>query len=476
MTAVSRRFSRLFSTNSIPAHLDNDDIVDTGQQRKTLSRVRKLSKRLSTSFKSSFSFKDEEEIDTRRKVSGSEKKKSRKLTFRRVFSLEHFNEASADMPIGELSESSAKPIAYSSLDISTSYSHEKIKRVKSLPSTNRTKFPHGRLEQYTKLEQLGEGSYATVYKGLSKESNIYVAMKEIRLQEEEGIPFTAIREASLLKELKHANIVLLHDIIPTKEHLVLIFEYMHTDLCMFLEERPFGVHPNNAKLLLFQLLRGLQFIHKKQILHRDIKPQNVLLSNRGELKLADFGLARAKSVPSRNYTHEIVTLWYRPPDVLLGSTHYTTSLDIWGVGCIFVEMISGFPLFPGVKSGRDQLNKIFKVCGTPKMSDFPINQNCTFTRNDFEDYSKQCLSHEAPRLKSITHSESLAEMMLQVIPEDRISAYDAMRHTYFDELPKAIFALPDLVSILTIKSLKFYEDHKRSEGPKSPAKGYGHYV
>uniref|UniRef100_A0A672PAP8 Cyclin-dependent kinase 14 n=1 Tax=Sinocyclocheilus grahami TaxID=75366 RepID=A0A672PAP8_SINGR len=188
-----------------------------------------------------------------------------------------------------------------------------------------------------------------------------VALKVIRLQEEEGTPFTAIREASLLKGLKHANIVLLHDIIHTKETLTLVFEYVHTDLCQYMDKHPGGLHPDNVRLFLFQLLRGLSYIHQRYILHRDLKPQNLLISDTGELKLADFGLARAKSVPSHTYSNEVVTLWYRPPDVLLGSTDYSTCLDMWGVGCIFVEMIQGVAAFPGMKDIQDQLERIFLV-------------------------------------------------------------------------------------------------------------------
>ncbi|ENN73618.1 hypothetical protein YQE_09865, partial [Dendroctonus ponderosae] len=215
--------------------------------------------------------------------------------------------------------------------------------------------PFGKSEAYVKLEQLGEGSYATVYKGFSNLQNQVVALKEIRLQEEEGAPFTAIREASLLKELKHANIVTLHDIVHTRETLTFVFEYV------YLEKHSGGLEPRNVRLFLFQLLRGLSYCHKRLVLHRDVKPQNLLISEIGELKLADFGLARAKSVPSHTYSHEVVTLWYRPPDVLLGSTEYSTSLDMWGVGCIFVEMITGMAIFPGVRETYDQLDKIFKV-------------------------------------------------------------------------------------------------------------------
>ena len=169
--------------------------------------------------------------------------------------------------------------------------------------------PYGKLDAYIKLEQLGEGSYATVFKGFSNLTKQVVALKEIRLQEEEGTPFTAIREASLLKDLKHANIVTLHDIIHTKTSLTFVFEYLSTDLSQYLENHPGGLSPRNVKLFMFQLFRGLAYCHVRRILHRDVKPHNLLISEIGELKLADFGLARAKSVPSHTYSHEVVTLW-----------------------------------------------------------------------------------------------------------------------------------------------------------------------
>uniref|UniRef100_A0AAY4AHT1 Cyclin-dependent kinase 14 n=1 Tax=Denticeps clupeoides TaxID=299321 RepID=A0AAY4AHT1_9TELE len=245
----------------------------------------------------------------------------------------------------------------------------KLRRHSSPSSPTSPKF--GKADSYEKLEKLGEGSYATVYKGKSKVNGKLVALKVIRLQEEEGTPFTAIREASLLKGLKHANIVLLHDIIHTKETLTLVFEYVHKDLCQYMDKHPGGLQPDNVKLFLFQLLRGLSYIHQKHILHRDLKPQNLLISDMGELKLADFGLARAKSVPSHTYSNEVVTLWYRPPDVLLGSTEYSTCLDMWGVGCIFIEMIQGVAAFPGMKDIQDQLERIFLVLGTPSEETWP---------------------------------------------------------------------------------------------------------
>ncbi|XP_058888115.1 cyclin-dependent kinase 15-like isoform X1 [Acipenser ruthenus] len=235
----------------------------------------------------------------------------------------------------------------------------------------RTGLQFGTATSYLNLEKLGEGSYATVYKGISRINGHLVALKVIRMKTEEGVPFTAIREASLLKGLKHANIVLLHDIIHTRETLTFVFEYVQTDLAQYMIQHPGGLHSYNVKVLVFQLLRGLSYIHRQRILHRDLKPQNLLISYLGELKLADFGLARAKSIPSQTYSSEVVTLWYRPPDVLLGATDYSTGLDMWGVGCIFIEMLEGSPAFPGVTDIVEQLQKIWAVLGVPTEETWP---------------------------------------------------------------------------------------------------------
>ncbi|GFG32559.1 hypothetical protein Cfor_12386 [Coptotermes formosanus] len=275
-------------------------------------------------------------------------------------------------------------------------------------------------------------------------TNQVVALKEIRLQEEEGAPFTAIREASLLKELKHANIVTLHDIVHTKETLTFVFEYVHTDLSQYMEKHSGGLDHRNVRLFLFQLLRGLAYCHRRRVLHRDVKPQNLLISEMGELKLADFGLARAKSVPSHTYSHEVVTLWYRPPDVLLGSTEYSTSLDMWGVGCIFVEMITGVPTFPGVRDTYDQLDKIFKILGTPTEETWPgVTHLPGYKTHKLGFYQGQKLGLAFPRLYDVMEGESMASALLQLNADDRIGAEEALRHRYFSPLPRKLYELPD---------------------------------
>ncbi|KAG7475574.1 cyclin-dependent kinase 14 isoform X1 [Solea senegalensis] len=329
----------------------------------------------------------------------------------------------------------------------------KLRRHSSPSSPTSPKF--GKADSYEKLEKLGEGSYATVYKGKSKVNGKLVALKVIRLQEEEGTPFTAIREASLLKGLKHANIVLLHDIIHTKETLTLVFEYVHTDLCQYMDKHPGGLHPDNVKLFLFQLLRGLSYIHQRYILHRDLKPQNLLISDTGELKLADFGLARAKSVPSHTYSNEVVTLWYRPPDVLLGSTDYSTCLDMWGVGCIFIEMIQGVAAFPGMKDIQDQLERIFLVLGTPSEDTWPsVNSLPHFKPERFTVYSAKKLRQAWNKLGYVDHAEELASRFLQCFPKNRLSAQAALNHEYFSNLPPRLWELQDMSSIFTVPNVK----------------------
>ncbi|KAJ3602765.1 hypothetical protein NHX12_030513 [Muraenolepis orangiensis] len=230
----------------------------------------------------------------------------------------------------------------------------------------------GKLETYVKLGKLGEGTYATVFK------------------------------VSLLKNLKHANIVTLHDIIHTERSLTLVFEYLDSDLKQYLDNCGNLMSMNNVKIFMFQLLRGLSYCHKRKILHRDLKPQNLLINHKGELKLADFGLARAKSVPTKTYSNEVVTLWYRPPDVLLGSTEYSTPIDMWGVGCIMYEMATGRPMFPGA-SVKEELHLVFRLMGTPSEDSWPsISSNEEFRSYLFPQYRPQALLNHVPRRTRVT--------------------------------------------------------------------------
>ena len=144
-------------------------------------------------------------------------------------------------------------------------------------------------------------------KGRSRTTNEIVALKEIHLDAEEGTPSTAIREISLMKELKHVNIVRLHDVIHTETKLVLIFEYCEQDLKKYMDQHGDrgALDPNTVRSFMFQLLKGTAFCHENQVLHRDLKPQNLLINRKGELKLGDFGLARAFGVPVNTFSNEV---------------------------------------------------------------------------------------------------------------------------------------------------------------------------
>jgi len=314
----------------------------------------------------------------------------------------------------------------------------------------------GRLDTYTKLDKLGEGTYATVYKGKSRLTDTLVALKEIRLEHEEGAPCTAIREVSLLKDLKHANIVTLHDIVHTDKSLTLVFEYLERDLKQYMDDCGAILAMNNVKLFLYQMLRGLAYCHSRRVLHRDLKPQNLLINERGELKLADFGLARAKSVPTKTYSNEVVTLWYRPPDVLLGSTEYSTPIDMWGVGCIFYEMASGRPLFPG-STVEDELHLIFKVLGTPTEDNWPgISRSEELSGYKFPAYSPESLVSKAPRLD--TDGVSLLSSFLLFEAKKRLPAREALKHPYFSSFPQEIALLKDVDSMFQCPGVHLAKD------------------
>ena len=169
------------------------------------------------------------------------------------------------------------------------------------------------------MEKLGEGTYGVVYKAKDKQTGEIVALKKIRLEkEDDGVPSTAIREISLLKGLKHPNIVELKEVIYSEDKLYLIFEYCEYDLKKYMRSKGNALDATEVKSFLYQLLNACAYCHAHRVMHRDLKPQNLLIDNKGNLKLADFGLARAFGLPVKTYTHEVVTLWYRAPEILLG--------------------------------------------------------------------------------------------------------------------------------------------------------------
>lgn len=286
---------------------------------------------------------------------------------------------------------------------------------------------------FQQLEKLGEGTYATVFKGRNRQTGELVALKEIHLDSEEGTPSTAIREISLMKELKHDNIVALHDVIHTENKLMLVFEYMDGDLKKYMDtqgERG-ALRPPVIKSFMYQLLKGIDFCHKNRVLHRDLKPQNLLINGKGQLKLGDFGLARAFGIPVNTFSNEVVTLWYRAPDVLLGSRTYNTSIDIWSAGCIMAEMFTGRPLFPGT-TNEDQIIRIFRIMGTPTERTWPGLTQYPEYKTTWQMYATQNLASILQQIDAT--GIDLLQRMLQLRPELRISASEALQHPWFNDL------------------------------------------
>ncbi|XP_042516601.1 cyclin-dependent kinase D-1-like isoform X1 [Macadamia integrifolia] len=287
-------------------------------------------------------------------------------------------------------------------------------------------------DRYLKREVLGEGTYGVVYKAIDTKTGQMVAIKKIRLGKyKEGVNFTALREIKLLKELQDPNIIKLFDAFPHKENLHLVFEFMESDLEAVIRDRNIFLSPADIKTYIQMTLKGLAHCHKKWVLHRDMKPNNLLIGADGHLKLADFGLARIFGSPDRKFTHQVFARWYRAPELLFGTKQYGSGVDVWAAACIFAELLLRRPFLQG-SSDMDQLGKIFAAFGTPKASQWPDLIHLP----DYVEYQFV----PAPPLHSLFKMASddaldLLSKMFTYDPKARISAQQALEHRYFSSLP-----------------------------------------
>lgn len=307
---------------------------------------------------------------------------------------------------------------------------------------------------FEEIEQIGEGTYGQVWMGRDKLSGEIVALKKVRMdQEKEGFPITAIRELKMLRSLRHENIVNLKEIVTgqnqnknrarrNKHEIYMVFEYVDHDLTGLMDTPSIRFTEAQVKTYAKQLLSGLWYCHEREVLHRDIKGSNLLIDNKGNLKIADFGLARTFNDDLKRYTNKVITLWYRSPELLLGAEEYGAEVDIWSVGCLLVELLSKHPLFPG-KNEAQQIDLIFSMLGTPTEDNWPGWQKLSLS-NMVKDH------HYRPRLRdTLKHltpgSLDLIEWLLQLNPKNRPTALQALDHDWFwtypyptprDELPK----------------------------------------
>jgi len=288
--------------------------------------------------------------------------------------------------------------------------------------------------QYEILEKqvLGEGTYGKVYKARSQRTNDWVAMKWMKLDaQEEGVPSTAIREIALLKELSHQNVVKLLDVFCKPNKLVLVFEFLENDLKKYMKSLNGRLTPTMVKNFAFQLCKGVEFCHANRIIHRDLKPQNLLIDNRMRLKIADFGLARAFTVPVPKYTHEVVTVWYRPPEILLGATVYSVPVDLWSIGCVIGEMATGQPLFAG-DSEIDTIFKIFQKLGTPTDAMWPGLSELPDFKPTFPRWPARGWNNIRNTAAQVgPDGIELLEKLMCFDPRRRLSARQAVQHRYF---------------------------------------------
>ncbi|PYH81302.1 Pkinase-domain-containing protein [Aspergillus uvarum CBS 121591] len=234
-----------------------------------------------------------------------------------------------------------------------------------------------------------------------------------------------------MKELKHENILNLYDVIQRDNQLVLVFEFMDQDLKKYMDTRGLQgrLDQTTIKSFIHQVLCGTAFCHQNHIIHRDLKPQNLLISSSGQLKLADFGLARAIGVPVNIFSNEVVTLWYRAPDVLLGSRAYNTNIDLWSVGCIMAELYLGRPLFPGT-SNDNQLQLIFRLLGTPTEESWPgVSRLPEYRPNLYPQGTRMDIRLVLGQIDE--PALDLLQKMLRLCPEQRISAAQALLHPWF---------------------------------------------
>ncbi|KAF9423433.1 hypothetical protein HW555_001242 [Spodoptera exigua] len=301
------------------------------------------------------------------------------------------------------------------------------------------------LEDFELINKIDEGTYGAVYRATNKQTGEVVALKQIKsTKETEAFSVAAARrELELLMNLWHPNIVTGNAIAlgSKSQEVFLIMEYIPYELKNYMET----LRSNNkmfsaqqVKCLMSQLLTAVEYIHENFLFHRDLKTNNILLTRDGFLKVADFGMARELEFSLCPYTPGVVTLWYRAPELLLLSKEYSLPIDMWSVGCIFAELITLKPLFPGTTE-MDQLKRIFMDLGTPSDVIWPGYSTLPLVRDiTFDEYPPAGLRKKIDHELLSDCGLSLLQALLTYDPMERVTAADALKHAYFKEQPLAV--------------------------------------
>uniref|UniRef100_K7FM36 Cyclin-dependent kinase-like 2 n=1 Tax=Pelodiscus sinensis TaxID=13735 RepID=K7FM36_PELSI len=289
------------------------------------------------------------------------------------------------------------------------------------------------MEKYENLGLVGEGSYGMVMKCRNKDNGRIVAIKKfLESEDDKMVKKIAMREIKLLKQLRHENLVNLLEVCKKKKRWYLVFEFVDHTLLDDLELFPHGLDYSRVRKYLFQIIKGIGFCHSHNIIHRDIKPENILISQSGVVKLCDFGFARTLAAPGEAYTDYVATRWYRAPELLVGDTKYGKAVDVWAIGCLVTEMLTGEPLFPG-DSDIDQLYHIMKCLGnlTPRHQEL-FYKNPLFAGVRLPEVKEvEPLERRYPRLSAAVLD--LAKKCLQIDPDKRPSCADLLQCDFFNK-------------------------------------------
>lgn len=358
------------------------------------------------------------------------------------------------------------------------------------------------VENYDKLNDIEEGAYGWVARAKEIATGKVVALKRLKIEpnDRNGLPVTGLREIQILKDCEHRNIVTLQEVVVGEDtskiekcvsslyslpslapylrtqlisryyySIFLVLDFLEHDLKSILEDMPQPFLASEVKTLLSQLASGVAYLHDHWILHRDLKTSNLLLNNRGTLKIADFGMARyVGDPPPHKLTQLVVTLWYRAPELLLGTAKYGEAVDMWSVGCIFGELLTREPLLQG-RNEVDELTKIFELCGIPTEDQWPGFRRLPNARSLRLPSGKvntgSVIRAKFPLLT--TAGASLLNGLLSLNPAKRPSAREMLSHEYFrqDPRPKAEAMFP------TFPSKAGQERRRRRDTPNAPGRG-----